>query len=82
MTGLEIELKAELTAADAVLLARRLNRLAGPVSAPLKLAAVYYDTEGRRLARFTVLGHTPGRLTPCDEVHNADFPFTLDLRLS
>ena len=41
-----------------------------------------FEAEGRRLARFTVLGHTPGRLTPCDEVHNADFPFTLDLRLS
>ena len=51
MTGLEIELKAGLTAADAALLARRLNRLAGPASSPLKLAAVYYDTEGRRLAQ-------------------------------
>lgn len=50
MTGLEIELKAGLAAADAALLARRLNRLAGPASTPLKLASVYYDTEGRRLA--------------------------------
>ncbi len=41
-----------------------------------------FEAEGRRLARFTVLGHTPGRLVPRDEVHNADFPFTLDLRLS
>jgi uncharacterized protein (DUF2126 family) len=41
-----------------------------------------YEAEGRRLARFTVLGHTPGHMTPQDEPRNADFPFTLDLRLS
>jgi uncharacterized protein (DUF2126 family) len=44
-----------------------------------------YEAEGRRLARFTVLGHTPGRMAPSDEaceVRNASFPFTLDLRFS
>jgi uncharacterized protein (DUF2126 family) len=41
-----------------------------------------YEAEGRRLARFTVLGHTPGRIAPREEAGNASFPFTLDLRTS
>lgn len=51
MTGLEIELKAGLMAADAAVLARRLNRLGGPASGPVKLAAIYYDTANRHLAK-------------------------------
>ena len=39
-----------------------------------------YEAEGRRLARFSALGHTPGRIEIEDEAGNADFPFTLDLR--
>ena len=51
MTGVEIELKAGLAPPVAATLARRLNRLAGPASAPLKLAAIYFDTADRRLAQ-------------------------------
>ncbi|MDR2789324.1 MAG: transglutaminase family protein [Candidatus Accumulibacter sp.] len=40
-----------------------------------------YEAEGRRLARFSALGHTPGFMAPHEESPNADFPFTLDLRL-
>jgi uncharacterized protein (DUF2126 family) len=39
-----------------------------------------YEAEGRRLARFSVLGHTPGPMAPREPAHDADFPFTLDLR--
>ena len=39
-----------------------------------------YEAEGRRLARFTTTGHTPGRIAPAAAERNADFPFTLDLR--
>ena len=39
-----------------------------------------YEAEGRRLARFTELGHTPGRIEVKAETRNASFPFTLDLR--
>ena len=39
-----------------------------------------YEAEGRRLARFTTTGHTPGRIVPAAAARNADFPFTLDLR--
>ncbi len=39
-----------------------------------------YEAEGRRLARFTELGHTPGRIEIEAEPRNASFPFTLDLR--
>ena len=39
-----------------------------------------YEAEGRRLARFTVLSHTPGHIEPKHETRNPNFPFTLDLR--
>ncbi|MFZ1910085.1 MAG: transglutaminase family protein [Burkholderiales bacterium] len=39
-----------------------------------------YEAEGRRLARFFKIGHTPGRLEVRAEERNPDFPFTLDLR--
>ncbi len=39
-----------------------------------------YEAEGRRLARFTELGHTPGRIEVEPEPRNGSFPFTLDLR--
>jgi uncharacterized protein (DUF2126 family) len=39
-----------------------------------------YEAEGRRLARFTTTGHTPGPIAVPEPVRNADFPFTLDLR--
>jgi uncharacterized protein (DUF2126 family) len=39
-----------------------------------------YEAEGRRLARFSTLGHTPGRIEAKAEPRNASFPFTLDLR--
>jgi uncharacterized protein (DUF2126 family) len=39
-----------------------------------------YAAEGRRLARFSTLGHRPGVLaTPVDE-RDPEFPMTLDLR--
>jgi uncharacterized protein (DUF2126 family) len=39
-----------------------------------------YEAESRRLARFTVLSHTPGRLMPQPAVASLEFPFTLDMR--
>jgi len=36
--------------------------------------------EGRRLARFFAIGHSPGRIEPRAEERNPNFPFTLDLR--
>ena len=39
-----------------------------------------YAAEGRRLARFQKMGHTPGRITVRTEERNPNFPFTLDLR--
>ena len=39
-----------------------------------------YAAEGRRLARFTKMGHTPGRIEVRAEERNPNFPFTLDLR--
>jgi len=39
-----------------------------------------YEAEGRRLARFFSIGHTPGSLTVPAETRNPDFPLTLDLR--
>ncbi|MGE0875903.1 MAG: DUF2126 domain-containing protein [Burkholderiales bacterium] len=38
------------------------------------------EAEGRRLARFFAIGHTPGRIEPRAEERNPDFPTTLDLR--
>jgi uncharacterized protein (DUF2126 family) len=39
-----------------------------------------YAAEGRRLARFHRMGHTPGRIEGQCEERNPNFPFTLDLR--
>ena len=40
-----------------------------------------YEAEGRRLARFSTLGHTPGRIDLVGGERNRSFPFTLDLRV-
>jgi uncharacterized protein (DUF2126 family) len=39
-----------------------------------------YAAEGRRLARFFQIGHTPGTITAGVAERNPNFPFTLDLR--
>ena len=39
-----------------------------------------YEAEGRRLARFVRMGHTPQRVQANPEPRNPNFPFTLDLR--
>jgi uncharacterized protein (DUF2126 family)/transglutaminase-like putative cysteine protease len=39
-----------------------------------------YAAEGRRLARFLKMGHTPGHIEARPEERNPNFPFTLDLR--
>ncbi len=39
-----------------------------------------YEAEGRRLARFVRMGHTPGRVEVREEPRNPNLPFTLDLR--
>jgi uncharacterized protein (DUF2126 family) len=39
-----------------------------------------YAAEGRRLARFVKMGHTPGNIQVRAEERNPNFPFTLDLR--
>lgn len=38
------------------------------------------EAEGRRLARFSPLGHSQGRIEPAPEPRNPHFPHTLDLR--
>jgi uncharacterized protein (DUF2126 family) len=38
------------------------------------------EAEGRRSARFSRTGHTPGEQRPAPAAPNVDFPFTLDLR--
>ncbi|MFT3736448.1 MAG: transglutaminase family protein [Rhodocyclaceae bacterium] len=39
-----------------------------------------YEAEGRRLARYARMGHTPGKIEARKEELNPNFPFTLDLR--
>jgi len=39
-----------------------------------------YEAEGRRLARFEQLGHTPGRASAAPPNVNPEYPLTLDLR--
>jgi uncharacterized protein (DUF2126 family) len=39
-----------------------------------------FEAEGRRLARFVRMGHTPGKMKAPTVEPNAEFPFTLDLR--
>jgi uncharacterized protein (DUF2126 family) len=39
-----------------------------------------YEAEARRLSRFFRIGHTPGAVKVEQARHNADHPFTLDLR--
>ena len=41
-----------------------------------------FEAESRRLARFFRMGHTPGAMPATPPRSNAEFPFTLDLRLS
>ncbi|MEQ8396906.1 transglutaminase family protein [Thalassobaculum sp.] len=42
-----------------------------------------FEAEGRRLARFETIGHTPGRTSSGRQVvDNPEFPHTLDLRLT
>ena len=39
-----------------------------------------YEAEGRRLARFEDIGHSPGPFTPRSVPRNPEYPMTLDLR--
>jgi len=41
-----------------------------------------FEAESRRLARFFRMGHSPGTMAPPPAGTHAEFPFTLDLRLS
>ncbi|HEY3075756.1 MAG TPA: transglutaminase family protein, partial [Burkholderiales bacterium] len=47
-----------------------------PVTFPVNA----YEAEGRRLARFVRMGHTPRRVPVDTPERNPNFPFTLDLR--
>lgn len=38
------------------------------------------EAEGRRLARFESIGHTPGKISTPSPENNPQFPYTLDLR--
>ena len=38
------------------------------------------EAEGRRMARFETLGHTPGKVTVARPTSNSHFPYTLDMR--
>ncbi len=40
------------------------------------------EAEGRRMARFAAMGHTPGKITAAPFEINHDFPHTLDLRFN
>jgi len=41
-----------------------------------------FEAESRRLARFFRMGHTPGSMAAAPPKIDAEFPFTLDLRMS
>jgi uncharacterized protein (DUF2126 family)/transglutaminase-like putative cysteine protease len=41
-----------------------------------------FEAESRRLARFFRMGHTPGTAAAAPPTADAEFPFTLDLRMS
>jgi uncharacterized protein (DUF2126 family)/transglutaminase-like putative cysteine protease len=41
-----------------------------------------FEAESRRLARFFRMGHSPGAMAPPVSTPDAEFPFTLDLRMS
>jgi len=53
-------------------------RQLGVISMPALVNA--QEAESRRLARFSLLGHTPGTIAIAPEESNPEFPFTLDLR--
>jgi len=38
------------------------------------------EAEGRRMARFETMGHSPGKIAQAPDEINAHFPFTLDMR--